>query len=218
MNSRLIPILILICLVPLPAFALDAQTDKTDYLRNESITITGTIVPSNATDTISVWILQKNIWYDRADIQVSGENFTATFTTDLLTNDGTYVARVDYNGEEFKIPFSISTPVAQIAEPIIEESVIEEQIIPVEETPEVDPIVIEPETEEIEETIDEPIINATQPIVNATIPEPITNSTQVKEIPGWIKGVFVFWSEGGISDSELLEAIRFLVNTGVLVL
>jgi len=39
-----------------------------------------------------------------------------------------------------------------------------------------------------------------------------------KPIPDWVRGVFTFWAEGNISDAELKNAIKFLVNNGVIVL
>ncbi len=39
-----------------------------------------------------------------------------------------------------------------------------------------------------------------------------------KPIPEWVKGVFVFWSEGNISDEELKNAIKFLVDHGIIIL
>jgi len=39
-----------------------------------------------------------------------------------------------------------------------------------------------------------------------------------KPIPEWVRGVFVFWANGDISDTELTGAISFLVDTGIIVL
>ncbi|MCH7560607.1 MAG: hypothetical protein IIC67_04425 [Thaumarchaeota archaeon] len=39
-----------------------------------------------------------------------------------------------------------------------------------------------------------------------------------KPIPEWVRGVFVFWANGEISDAELTSAISFLVDTGVIIL
>lgn len=236
MNIRLIPLLVLLCLIPLPAFALDAHLDRTDYMRGDQVTITGNIVPANGTEMISIWILQKNTWYDRATLEVDGTTFNHTFTiTDAWQNDGTYVARVDYNGEEFKVPFTVSTPTPVIVtppavevpeqtppptppeEPVIES--FENATVTTSNVTSVEPVINDTITEPIiEPEVSEPIINetATEPIVNATTPE--IDAMTSPEIPAWIKGVFVYWANGQISDSELIEAIKFLVNTGVLVL
>ena len=40
-----------------------------------------------------------------------------------------------------------------------------------------------------------------------------SNETQ---IPSWIKDVFVMWANGQISDQELLDGIRYLVNINVI--
>ncbi|MCH7560331.1 MAG: hypothetical protein IIC67_03000 [Thaumarchaeota archaeon] len=41
-------------------------------------------------------------------------------------------------------------------------------------------------------------------------------SAQEDIIPSWIKGIAGFWSEGKISDNEFLDALQFLINTGIL--
>jgi len=35
-------------------------------------------------------------------------------------------------------------------------------------------------------------------------------------IPEWVKGVFTFWTNGNISDDELKNAIKFLVESGII--
>ena len=36
------------------------------------------------------------------------------------------------------------------------------------------------------------------------------------QIPSWVKGVFNFWVDGGINDSELIAAIQFLIEEGII--
>lgn len=215
MNTKLIPLVALLVLVPGAAFALDASTDKTDYLWNQSIQITGNVNPVNTTNIVDVWILHKNTWY--AHQQVSEINGTFATLITLLpewAGDGTYTVRVDYNGEQFKTPFNILTldpepNAAPVQEPASEP------------TPPIDAMVTEPV---VEPQVQEPIQITPEPIVvqNTTTTAPVTNQTAIPTvpdtIPSWIKGVFVYWANGQISDSELIEAIRFLVNTGVIVL
>ena len=43
-----------------------------------------------------------------------------------------------------------------------------------------------------------------------------TTANASSEIPAWIKGVADFWVKGNISDQEFLDAIRFLIEKGVL--
>jgi len=50
-------------------------------------------------------------------------------------------------------------------------------------------------------------------ITNNTVTSPIQN-----EIPEWVRGIFVFWVDRQIDDQELIEAIKFLVDTKVIVL
>ena len=41
-------------------------------------------------------------------------------------------------------------------------------------------------------------------------------SAQTSEIPGWIKNVAGFWSEGTITDDEFLSAIQYLIDNNIL--
>ena len=73
----------------------------------------------------------------------------------------------------------------------------------------------------IEEPIPEPNttsiepVNATQPIPEPEpAPEPMLEPTQ---IPKWVKGIFQFWVDGFITDEELIEALQFLIRTGIIV-
>ncbi len=36
------------------------------------------------------------------------------------------------------------------------------------------------------------------------------------QIPPWVKGVFSFWVDGGISDNDLLSAITFLIDEDII--
>lgn len=48
----------------------------------------------------------------------------------------------------------------------------------------------------------------------APVPELIPT---VKPIPQWVKGVFAFYINGQINDTELLDAIKFLIEQKILV-
>jgi len=36
------------------------------------------------------------------------------------------------------------------------------------------------------------------------------------QLPPWVKGIFNFWVDGGIADSELISAIEFLIDDGII--
>ena len=46
------------------------------------------------------------------------------------------------------------------------------------------------------------------------IDEPVPT---VKPIPQWVKGIFAFYANGQINDTELLDAIKFLIEQKILV-
>ena len=40
--------------------------------------------------------------------------------------------------------------------------------------------------------------------------------TETPEIPSWIKNVFIWYGDDKVSEKELLSAIKFLVNDGII--
>lgn len=61
-------------------------------------------------------------------------------------------------------------------------------------------------------------LNDTISVIESSSSSPIPNNSTspTKEIPTWIKGVFGWWSEGKMTDKELIEAIEFLVGQGII--
>ena len=45
-----------------------------------------------------------------------------------------------------------------------------------------------------------------------------TETETTNDIPSWVKGIFSFWVDGQISDDELKDAIKFLINSGIIIL
>ena len=45
---------------------------------------------------------------------------------------------------------------------------------------------------------------------------PLTISAQTGEIPTWIKNTASFWADGQISDGEFVNAIEFLIESGII--
>ena len=41
---------------------------------------------------------------------------------------------------------------------------------------------------------------------------------QTKEIPAWVKSIFVFYAEDNLTDAELIEALQFLIKDGIIVI
>jgi len=44
----------------------------------------------------------------------------------------------------------------------------------------------------------------------------VTAQSDTVEIPSWIRGVANFWVEGGINDSEFIEALEFLIDQNII--
>ena len=56
--------------------------------------------------------------------------------------------------------------------------------------------------------------NTTQTVqTNATVP---TLSSMPSKIPTWVKGIFSYYGQGQMSDDELINAIQFLIQQGII--
>ncbi len=51
---------------------------------------------------------------------------------------------------------------------------------------------------------------------NQTSSTPPASTTVTSKIPSWVKGIFNYYGQGQVSDDELLGAIKFLVNQGII--
>ena len=43
-----------------------------------------------------------------------------------------------------------------------------------------------------------------------------TNLENIQKIPSWIKNIFILYSEGSITENELLSALKFLIEQGII--
>ena len=54
------------------------------------------------------------------------------------------------------------------------------------------------------------------PIINLGSPEPAPVETSIQKIHDWVKNIFTWYSQDQISEDEVLNAIKFLVNQGII--
>ena len=72
-------------------------------------------------------------------------------------------------------------------------------------------------------TIDGISIKSEFPKFSSTLEEVIesftlgVNKESTQKIPSWVKNIFVWYGQGQVSENELLNAIKYLINEGILV-
>lgn len=42
------------------------------------------------------------------------------------------------------------------------------------------------------------------------------NDSQVQKIPSWVRNIFIWYGDGKVSDSEVINAITFLIDNGII--
>ena len=60
------------------------------------------------------------------------------------------------------------------------------------------------------------IIVEEQTIEEPTVEEPTVEEPTENKIPEWVKNIFTWYSQDQISEDEVLNAIKFLVNQGII--
>ncbi len=48
---------------------------------------------------------------------------------------------------------------------------------------------------------------------NETTMQPISTPSK---IPSWVRHIFIYYGQGNVSEDELLNAIKFLINQGIM--
>jgi len=51
-------------------------------------------------------------------------------------------------------------------------------------------------------------------VLGSSVPEPVPES--MSKIPEWVRNIFIWYAEDRISEDELLDAIQFLIDQGIL--
>jgi hypothetical protein len=46
--------------------------------------------------------------------------------------------------------------------------------------------------------------------------QPITTTTVAPKIPNWVKAVFGYYAQGNLSDDDLIKALQFLIQQGII--
>jgi hypothetical protein len=64
--------------------------------------------------------------------------------------------------------------------------------------------------------ITEDIDDTSEPV---SVEESIENKSQLEntqEIPDWVKNIFILYSDGSITENELISALKFLIEQGII--
>lgn len=186
----------------------EIQTDKTNYDAGQIITITGhepiiqvspVILKIQDVDNNLVTLFQ---------LKLDGnQNFQKTVIIDgPLWLNGTYTISEQYGNSTSYAFFDLGTS-ASLA---ISKSTIAEPITPTfSESNATQPIFSD--SNATNPTLSFGQSNATDTAIITTVAAQPANS-----IPTWVKGIFAFWQEGKISDTELVNALQFLIKSGII--
>jgi len=192
---------------PEPTPVIIVTTDKASYSEGETIVISGNVFQVIGQTPIVIQILNEGSIVDIVQITVAQDGtFTKTFLAEgPLWEQGQYTVRASYQDQIAETTFNFisdgenesNTQLEPVSEPKNHcgvGTVFDEQT---------NSCILESDPHSI-------------PIPEPT-PEPTTQQ-EPKPIPAWVKGVFVFWVNGEISDAELTSAITFLVESGIIIL
>lgn len=236
MKLALLSILIMIVVIPfafgqLTNDSIVVTTDKASYSEGETIVITGEVRDLYSGTPVSVIVKAPNDdLVSITQVEVGADKkFKNEMTAGgaLMVNSGIYTITAQYGSPNRSATISFGFgDTDDISEPLcgagtVFDEVSNSCVIGVSE------IASEPESFCGEGTYYDAKKNACildeHDIPKLEAVEVSTNSENtevepVNDIPTWIKGVFAFWVQGQLTDYELKEAIKFLVNSGIIIL
>ena len=173
---------------------ITVNTDRSSYNIGDTINISGQLLTPDEGQPVVIQVLDpKDHAFLFAKAYVSeGGNFTDTVTAvgALWRPSGTYTVKV-------------SGPNDITAETTFQFSGYQIQTSPLTSSPTTTPSIIP--------TPKPP----TQPTPTSPTPTPQAPDSTVK-IPHWVKSLFGLYGQGQVSDNDLINALKFLIQTGVI--
>ena len=182
--------LILVIIVPtvLADSSISISTDKTLYDRADTIVISGQITEAVENTSMTIQILNGGNLIEISQL--------------IITQDGIFTHTILADGAQWTNPGTYTIRASTTEENAVETTFdfitpsMVEQIAEAVEEPQPDPL---PHLESQPEAVFE-------------------GEPEQKPIPEWVKTVFAFWADNQISDQELKNAIKFLVQNGIIIL
>jgi len=135
-----------------------------------------------------LWSVQIAYPFLESDVKIGGQTFFGEFEIQIRTEFGSQTASTTFSIFEFQDQPETEPTTESTTEPSTEPST-EPIVEPESQTP-IDPPFLEPDT------------------------EPSEQSTQ--KIPGWVKRTMGWFADGLISEDELISAIKFLIEEGII--
>ena len=149
---------------------------------------------------------------DESLISKNGKPVLGNYQLKVYTEFGSYSASVTFSIIKSSEQKHV-TPAPVNEEPKVLDTEEETTIdVPVSETE------TEKETEEVAETENEMVVETEnvsekEKIVAEQVP---SNGESNAEIPGWIKNIALWYGQGNVTEDEFINAIKFLINQGII--
>ncbi|AJM91718.1 hypothetical protein [Nitrosopumilus piranensis] len=224
-------------------FSISIETDKIQYDFGDTVVVSGNIDGSTENEFIEFMIIGPSgslVEIGRANIFDNG-NFDYSFVTGgpSINSEGKYVIKAGFSEDNlFETKFFIGEIMDDVP---VETEVDESNLYQCESEMCVEECEQDPNCtvfEELESQVIFPL-SFVDPIIDPQFyVDRYNNELEYKEwfdrnypdftiyqavglsepIPEWVRGVFAFWADGQISDEDLKNAIKFLVDSGIIIL
>jgi len=220
---------------PTTTFAISLSTDKSDYNYGDSLKVTGQVSPVEEGQFIVLQIINPT----QADIVIADQflptsqgSFSKTYPLEgpKLNLDGTYTLKIFY-GEWFESTFQFKTQVksdsssetfSSPSNPTTSSESIPEPEQQSKEEPKKKSVLgfVDPNKDPqyyIERYYNEPNYKEwfDRNYPDYTIEEAVGLESKTK-LPEWVRNIFSWYGEDKISEDELVGALQFLINEGII--
>jgi len=140
-----------------------------------------------------LWGTQVAYLLDENELSKDGEEITGEYEIQIKTEFGTAIGKTNFS----VIKSSESKSETDV------ENVIDKEFLSHDNEEQIVLLTLETESEKVVET-------------NQELELDVTTDTQ-SEIPEWVRNIFIWYAEGSISEGELLDSIKVLIQQGIII-
>jgi hypothetical protein len=191
----------------IPQVAITVTTDKPAYDHNSQIMITGHIVNPYPGQDVALEITSPSgnvVTAAQVTLDNNGD-FTTTISTanNKWSENGQYTVRA-HQGDDQVVGLAVFQIVGQIP-----------TSYPQNSTQSLNDILHQRyEMARKLQELTTPSSNPSPP--NQPIPSPQSPTPTPAKIPNWVKGILGYYAQGKLSDADLIQALQFLIQQGII--
>ena len=202
------------------ADSITIQTDKTFYSEDETIVISGNVTNIIGSKPIVIQIIHEATYVHLSQVEVAQDgSFTQTVIAEgaLWGNFGKYTVRASYQDRIAETGFNYNLGTLCGVGTLYNTTTNSCVLITNEQPSSDESNSLCGARTHYNATTNSCVFN-TGNIPETELQTNSISTESINEIPSWVKAIFAWYGEGKINDSELVQAIKFLVDNKIIVI